>query len=225
LGLLALLSTQSVGGLMAFVAVVLLAIFTFTRTWQKRLQLSASVIASIALLYLLRYALNPVHSEGVVGSDTAIRLLLWATAWNLFTSAPLLGVGWGNFITLYGSYLSSFSDLIPPGVFAIHNIFLQVLTETGVVGFASFFYLIVHSWRQAKAQMRSALDPFERALAFGILGALLTVLVQGAVDFIFQVSQQFGTLFWMLLALLVASGRMARKASRPGAAPALATSR
>jgi hypothetical protein len=44
-------------------------------------------------------------------------------------------------------------------------------------------------------------------LAFGVLGAILSVLLHGFVDFLFQVSPQFGTLFWALLALLVVSAR------------------
>jgi len=41
-------------------------------------------------------------------------------------------------------------------------------------------------------------------VAFGVLGAVLSVLVHGFVDFLFQVSPQFGTQFWLLLAMLVA---------------------
>ena len=124
-----------------------------------------------------------------------------------------MGVGWGNFVLLYGSDLSSFSALIPPGVFEVHNIYLQLLAETGLVGFVAFFYLVVQSWRQARRQLRSSLDFLDAALAFGVLGALLSVLVHGFVDFLFQVSPQFGTLFWVLLALLVASAELQGKSA------------
>jgi len=208
LAFLALLSAQSVGGLAAFVSIVVLAIFCFIPRGKKRLVLLAGLCTLVCTFYLLRSMLNPVHSAQTVGPDLLIRLLLWNTAWGYFIHAPVIGVGWGNFFDLYGSDLSSFSSLVPPGVFAVHNIYLQFLAETGIVGFLAFFYLILQSWRQAWSQWHSSVDPLDRALAFGVLGALISVLTHGFVDFFFQDSPQFGTLFWLLLALLVASGRL-----------------
>jgi O-antigen ligase len=210
LGFLALLSTQSVGGLTAFVGILVLAIFHFARSRKRRWGLIASVCASLAVLYFLREVLNPSHIQGDMARDATIRVLLWVTAWDLFRAAPFLGVGWGNFVGLYGSDLSSFSSIIPSGVFEVHNIYLQLLAETGLVGFVAFFYLVVQCWRQAWDQMRSSPDFLSSALAFGVLGALVSVLVHGFVDFLFQVSPQFGTLFWVLLALLVASSTLPR---------------
>jgi O-antigen ligase len=96
-------------------------------------------------------------------------------------------------------------------VLAVHNTYLQFLAETGLVGFFAFLFLVVRSWRQALAQFRSSLDFLDRALAFGVLGALLSVLVDGLVDFLFET--QFGTLFWMLLALLVVSSQLQSKSA------------
>ena len=59
--------------------------------------------------------------------------------------------------------------------------------------------------REAWRQFRSGRNALGRALAFGIFGAILSVLVHGFVDFLFRVSAPFGTLFWLLLALLVAN--------------------
>jgi len=214
LGLLALLSTQSVGGLVAFVSILVLAILCFARSSKKRLVLLVGVSASVCLLYLLRNILNPAHTEQSFGPDLAARLLLWGTAWDLFRHSPIIGVGWGNFVGLYGLELFSFSDWVPQGVFEVHNIYLQLLAETGLVGFMAFFYLFLQSWRMAWGQLRSSPDFLSLALAFGLLGALLSVMVHGFVDFLFQVSPQFGALFWVLLALLVANGRVGR--SRQG---------
>lgn len=219
LSFLGLLCTQSIGGLGAFVAILVLAIFWFTKSRRTKLLLLAGVAASFCVLYFLKYVLNPSHTQEAFGRDAAVRLLLWATALNLFTHSPIIGVGWGNFIGLYDSYLKSFSDMIPPGVFAIHNIYLQLLAETGVVGLGAFFYLVIRAWRQARDQLCMARDPVELALAFGVLGALLSVLVHGTVDFLFQVSQQFGTLFWVLLALLVASTRLNGTVAQHGPNP------
>lgn len=206
LGFVALLSTQSLGGLLGFVAVLVLAIFCFARNRKKAFALLAGICALICVLYLARNILNPAHTDEGVGLNAASRLLLWATAWNYFVQFPVIGVGWGNFVGLYGPDLSAFSSLISPGVLEVHNIYLQLLAETGLVGFVAFFHLIFRSWRQARTQFYSAVDPVDKGLAFGMLGALLSLLVHGFWDVPFVA--QFGTLFWVLLALLVASGRL-----------------
>jgi O-antigen ligase len=211
LGFLALLSTQSLGGLVAFLSVLVLAIISFARSRKRSMALLAGICSLVCLLYVLRGTLNATHTEQALGPDAAVRLLLWGTAWSYFTHSPVTGVGWGNFVGLYGSDLSSFSWLVPPGVFAVHNIYLQFLGETGLVGFFAFFYLVAQSWRQAWDQLRSSPDFLNMALAFGVLGALVSVLVHGFVDFLFQVSPQFGTLFWVLLALLAANCRLQRQ--------------
>lgn len=203
LGVLALLSTQSLGGLMALVSIFVLAIFCFARSRKKRLVLLAAICALVCLVYLLGPILNPNHTEEVIGSDAVTRLALWSLAWDEFRHSPVFGVGWGNFSVPYG-----FDLLFAPGVLAAHSTYFQLLAETGLVGFVTFFYLVGQSWRQARCQLRSSVDFLDLALAFGVLGALLSVLVHGLVDFLFE--PQFGTLFWMLLVLLVASGRLQR---------------
>lgn len=203
LGLLALLSTQSIGGLLALVAILVLAVFGFVRCPGKRLTLLAGLCVLICLTYLWSDVLNPVHSEQYVQSDAVTRFWLWGEAWNLFRSSPVLGVGWGDFPNLYDSTLPFFA-----GAGAAHNTYLQLLAETGLLGFAAFFYLVAGCWRQARVQWHSSSDALDRALAFGVLGALLSVLVHGSVDFLFQASPQFGTLFWTLLALLAATNSL-----------------
>jgi putative inorganic carbon (HCO3(-)) transporter len=116
-------------------------------------------------------------------------------------------VGWGNFVELYGAYLSAF-PFVPTGVYEVHNIYLQFLAETGLVGFATFFMFVFRAGQLSFHRLQRSLDVFDKALAFGVFGALVTVLVHGLVDFLFQVSPQFGTLFWTLLAMLVASTRL-----------------
>jgi O-antigen ligase len=212
LGAAALLCTQSLGGLVSFGGVLVLAILYFAGNWRKKLALLAAVCVLAAGFYLAKGTLNPVHEGEAFAYDQSIRLVLWGIAWNFFTGSPLLGVGWGNFAALYGSYVTDIS-FIPAGQFQVHNIYLQLLAETGLVGFGAFFLLVFRTVQQAFRQLRSSGQALDKALAFGILGAILTVLLHGFVDFFFQVSPQFGTLFWVLLALLVVSGEAVREHS------------
>lgn len=204
LGFLALLSSQSVGGLLAFLAILVLAISCFVRSRKKRLALLAGICAFVFLFYLLGPILNPTHTEEAVGADAVSRLLLWGTAWDEFIHFPVFGVGWGNFAAPYGGEIPFAPALSEP-----HNVYLQLLAETGLVGFVAFFNLVIKSWRQARRQLRSSLGFLDSALAFGVLGALLSLLVHGFIDIPFFA--QSGTLLWVLLALLVASDRLQNK--------------
>ena len=207
LGAVALACTQSVGGLVAFCCVIVVAAYVFIKSRPRRALLLVGVLALALGFYAARETLNPAHIGTSIGYEAGARFLLWDTAWNLFVHSPIIGVGWGNFVEIYGSHLSYFS-WIPPGAFEVHNIYLQFLAETGLVGFTVFFLFIFGAWQQGLRQLRFSRDVFDKALAFGVLGAIITMLVHGVVDFLFQASNQFGTLFWALLALLIVSARL-----------------
>ncbi|HET9177843.1 MAG TPA: O-antigen ligase family protein [Terriglobia bacterium] len=211
LGTLTLLFTGSVGGLVAFGCVGGLAGFWLFRGFARRFIWLGGLAALAIAFFVARSFLNPVHTVSLVGYDVGTRLLLWTTAWHFFIQSPIWGIGWGNFVGAYGSYLNL--SWMQSGVYEVHNIYLQLLSETGVVGSFAFFGLIVLALREARRQMKSASEPFEMALAFGCFAAMVTVLIHGLVDFLFEVSPPFGTLFWMLLALLTVSGRL-RKGPR-----------
>jgi putative inorganic carbon (hco3(-)) transporter len=204
LGSVALISTQSIGGLFAYFAILALAVFCFARSRKKKLLLMAGLCAVVCLSYILRNVLNPIHTEAYIGNDVITRLLLWVTAGDEFIHSPVFGVGWGNFAAPYDWEIPTL-----PGVFGPHNLYLQLLAETGLVGFVAFFYLFVQTWRQAWSQWCRSVDFLNLALAFGVLGALLSVLVHGFVDFPLDV--QIGALLWTLLALFVASDQLQRK--------------
>jgi O-antigen ligase len=207
LGLLSLAFTQTRAAMVGFVCVIVLAIIYFCRSWKRRLVFLFGFVALGVGAAILANVLSPNHltlnANG--GQDIVTRLVLWTIAVRLFLASPIFGIGYGNYVELYGSYVSI--PWIPKGILGVHNTYLQFLTETGIVGFTAFAFLIFRAARQALHQMYLSISGFDRALAFGTLGAILTILVQGCVDFLFGVSSQFGTLFWIWLALLVVSAR------------------
>ncbi len=205
IGFAVLLSAQSIGGLVAFGCMLVLAIFCFVRSRRRRLLLVAGVCALALGFYIARETLNPAHAEdSVIGYDAATRLVLWSTALDLFAHSPIAGIGWGNFPTVYGSYINI--SWIPAGIYNVHNIYLQLLSETGILGFVAFLWLVFVAAREAWRQWRALDSELGRALAFGVLGAIVTLLVQGLVDS--QFTAQFEALFWTLLALLAANASL-----------------
>jgi putative inorganic carbon (HCO3(-)) transporter len=223
LGLISLAFTQTRAAMVGFGCVIVLAIIYFCRNWRRRLVLLFGLMTLGVGAAILANALNPGHltlnANG--GEDIVTRLMLWTIALRFFVTSPLFGVGYGNYVEMYGSYISV--SWIPTGVLGVHNTYLQFLAETGLVGFIAFASLIFRASRQALHQMYLSINSFDRILAFGTAGAIITILVQGCVDFLFGVSSQFGTLFWMWLALLVVSSRTHGRFSRVANGIALET--
>ena len=90
-----------------------------------------------------------------IGSDDLDngRYAIWALAMDSFKSHPILGIGWHTFKSDV-SYLLGSSRL-----YDVHNVYLQLLCETGVVGFVFFMTWFV---TQFAAAIRCFLAIFRR---------------------------------------------------------------
>jgi putative inorganic carbon (HCO3(-)) transporter len=203
-GSAALVLTASRGGLASFLAVLLLAAAYVARQARSRKWLLIAGLATAALGLILFFGLlrTPWAEED---QSAAMRLLFWGVAATLFIGSPVVGVGYGNFRDLY--------DLpgIAPGVFDVHNLYLQLLCETGIVGFLAFAVLVVFVIRRCLRTLKRKERGLGTIVNFAALGAVVALLLHGFVDFLFIVSPQFTALFWTILALLVVADRWPRE--------------
>lgn len=80
------------------------------------------------------------------GKDVAManRYILWDLAWNIFLENKWLGIGWGGYSELYDTY--GIARLINErdGLNA-HNVFLQLLCETGIIGTFVVLFVVLYS--------------------------------------------------------------------------------
>jgi hypothetical protein len=74
------------------------------------------------------------------------------------------------------------------------------LAETGIIGFLVFSILVIAFAGMALKLARQS-DPLYRLIGVGMGGALAATLIHGMVDYLFNMSPQFGALFWLVLAL------------------------
>jgi O-antigen ligase len=188
----AVLLTQSRGGLLALAGLFIIAVWLLVPRVTTRIKLVC--VVALAGLLLIPPLLN--HFDRLENVDDFARLAVWQAAVTMFMDHPLLGVGYGNYRFLY-------ADFVPgavPGRLDAHNIYFQLLAETGLVGFLSFFALLGVFYALALKAIRKD-DPFTRIIAFGVCGAISTTLMHGVVDYLFNTSPQFGALFWLVLGL------------------------
>jgi len=197
---IALLLTQTRGAVFAFAGTLLLTVFLFARTSRSRKALAVTLLITVLVSVPFFGQLSTRYST--VDDDSGVmRLMFWDAALGMFLSSPLIGVGYGNF----GGLVELPGEEIRRDV---HNIYLQLLAETGVIGFAVFALLMAVSLRAAWRDFHCPRDLMDQVLGFAALGAILSVLTHGFVDYLFNASPQFGALFWMILALLVANDQL-----------------
>ncbi len=124
------------------------------------------------------------------------RLAHWNAGLRMFDDAPWLGVGIGNYGVSYGRYPQP-HWYEPLG--HAHNVFINFLAETGIIGLTAFlvFWLALarYAWRIG---WRST-NPWNAALALGVLGAWVYLTVHSLFDNLFVQHLQ------LQLALLLAA--------------------
>ena len=111
---------------------------------RKRVQRSfklmmVAVVAIILLNFLIDYIpeISQVFERfQAAGSDNASlsRFIMWDRAFSIFKQNPFLGIGWYGF--RYKSGLSEFTGATS----GCHNIYLELLCETGLIGFLIFIF-------------------------------------------------------------------------------------
>ena len=153
----------------------------------------------------------------VVGDDYPVseRLAQWEIGWRMFMSAPLIGVGAGNYDDAYpGFAFTPFRQ--PPG--HAHNIYLNFAAETGLPGAVAFLALSAWAiWRCICAVQWSRGTRWEWA-SIGALGGLVAFTLHNLVDSLFV--NGMGLVFALFIALSYAvEWDRRRQACRAAEAP------
>ena len=131
------------------------------------------------------------------------RLSLWLTAWAMFLDAPLLGHGPHSFALLSSSFVAELGIERDLAVIPwIHNLYLEVLAERGLVGFVTFAGLLAASFGVASRVQRSARSDV-RILNAAAVAALLSFCVAASVELTFLRK-------WVVIILLLVVGVIGR---------------
>lgn len=153
-----------------------------------------------------------VLNQPVTDENFAVleRLAHWVAALRMFVLAPWLGVGPGNYEAVYPAVRLPLWEE-PLG--HAHNIYLNVLAETGVIGFAAFLILwgtaVAWVWRGTRAAAWPGRHrAWGRALAAGLLGVLAHLAVHSLFDNLFVQGIYLHLAFWFAL-LAAAQGSSA----------------
>ncbi len=176
-----------------------------------------------ALFFVLLLSI-PQFSEIIVSRITTIfklgygsnreRLLRWGTAIMMFLRSPILGNGYGSFAF---SYINNPELLGATSRFQMgaHNEYLQLLAETGILGFSAWIWIIisffVYGFRLLKKLRTRNNDidnsSFWQSIVIGVMAGELSLLIHFIVNNLIQ-ADIVGIPFWTLIGILPAVGNI-----------------
>lgn len=163
-----LMMTQKRGPLLFAVATVAALYFLANRV-SIEVMMKFGLIAAAALIFLvlamiflpdMQRVLDRFSSDG--GDVTSGRGDLFAYALELFNEHKLLGIGWGQYRFMPGSM----------GL-PVHNIYLQILAETGIIGsffiFSGLFLTMIATIRNILTVKKNAPIQQKQSVSFPLL--------------------------------------------------------
>lgn len=174
------------------------------------LALALAAIGAFALHDSVRFGARIERSlralqgtEAAVDEASAGRLSIWRTALSMSAAHPATGVGVRGFRYAYPDYAGAGDRFVDTssdtGASHAHQIMLEVLSETGVIGLVLW---IAGAWFALRAWRRADVAARERALAPGL--ALVAMCFPLNTHLAFY-SAWWGLLFWWLIALYCAA--------------------
>lgn len=198
LGTIALLLTLSRGGWIAFaVSVALLCLLSFRRGWLSARVALAILVIVVLILFLFREPiLHRLFGDDAGAADS--RSTMWRQALDVIETNPVLGVGANNYGIWFEQYIGP--ELDAPRIRTVHNKYLLVWAETGIVGLVAFlgFLLSAIRWGWQGWQLRDRLlSPLALGFAVAIVGQMIHMFFD-----IFRSRPQVQAL-WLVVALII----------------------
>jgi putative inorganic carbon (hco3(-)) transporter len=186
----------------------------FWRTWALPIVLGASaafVVVAVLLVAPLRDRVLSIFA-GREDSSNNFRINVWAAVQEMIRDRPVLGIGPGNvaFNSIYPRYQRTGYTAL-----SAYSIFLEILVETGIIGFSCFLWLLLVTLNLGWTRLQQLRQQGSRE-GFWLMAAMASmvgVLSHGMVDTVWY-RPQVSTLWWLMIAL-VASYYAAQTSVKP----------
>ncbi len=203
--LLVLLLTYSRGAWVSMLVVLTVTAIIYDR------RVAWGLLAVPAFLWLHHGQITERFISLFRGGDTSVdlRFAFWRSTWQMIGDHWSSGIGWAAFPLVYPHYDYYIQD---PSIviYHAHNLYLTVLAETGIIGFALYMLAFwghgVLAWRS----YRISDSHLARALSLGVLLAVVGMSINGLFDYNFF-HRTVALTFWTLCALQSALSRLGQR--------------
>ncbi len=184
-----------VGFLILWLAVV------YLRQKEFRQPVIFFVILLLAISSLLLFIFWPYVSARydlvALGKSQAVNLRVFYNkiALTLIKGSPLLGIGQGNFVWTFSKPAIFENWIYQP----VHNIYLLIAAETGILGLFAFLWFLFKIMRSVFLERRAISD---KPAFYSFLGIIIFVLAIGFFDHFLWDLQQGQLMLWIMLGIL-----------------------
>lgn len=151
------------------------------------------IVVSLPMIYATGVHKRLLQLFDLQGGTNIVRLNIWEKAWYLFSQSPLFGIGFGRFNDVYSIDRHVFDVDRLKGINGLfvyyanqsftfdtshaHNLYLQFLTETGVLGLG----LLILFWVLCLIKLIDAyfrtIDEFSGKTFLAAVGSIFGILV------------------------------------------------
>ena len=189
------------GGMLTFVVEMLFFVaLTFGKGRSPRLALGSVAVCVLVLCLLIFIGKGQVL--GRLGDlSPGIRLNIVKDSLRMFSKRPIGGWGLGTFATVYPSYRSFYTNQV---VNEAHNDYVQLLVETGVLGFALMLWFLARLYQHGVPTSRRWEFQWDAAVSLAALLGCTGILLHSLVDFNLQIPAN-AALFYVLCGLAAAT--------------------
>lgn len=199
------------GGMVTFAVQVALGAALLLLRGQKSERLrDLAILAVIGVVFMVWVAGSRVSNRfeeayrqgGVMGGalDVRFRLAIHKDTFSMFKARPVAGWGLDCFTTVFPQFQTFYTDKI---VNAAHNDYLQLLAETGIIGFGLMAWFLAAMFRSALR--RQGPPGFVSSAKMAALLGCCGILVHSLGDFNMHVAAN-AAMFYVLAALAGAEG-------------------
>jgi len=104
------------------------------------------LLAIVVALYIMSFYIDSINATisrffTSVPDISTGRFNLYNKAWEMFLQNPILGIGWSEYASRVDYMYFGDNEYRD-----VHNVYLQLLTETGIIGFLVFMILFVYAF-------------------------------------------------------------------------------
>ncbi len=194
--LLMIISMFLTGSRGAVVALIVGLIVLLWRFHSWRMTTAFLFFCGFAGVIIFSIPSSQIIWQGLVGYQTSpsvlSRIELWQESLRIFRLHPILGVGLGN--------INYHVQLAGTLFMRSHNLVLELLSETGIIGLLLFLSLLIGILRAQIKNCQQIQGDFQKSLAWGILAGTITALTHSMVEPNIS-SYMFSILFWLIVGI------------------------
>lgn len=222
-GIGALICTLSRAGWSSFIVAALIVLLLNFSKAKGKTGLNNFAISIIAILIIVSIigTVNPqflnIVNRRVFSDDynaAQSRIPQMQIASNIIRTNPFLGVGINNYTEVMQDYDTTDVKLTSITRHQVHNIFLQIAAEMGIIGLAIFIWLILIVYKEGLSYIKSSEGPMS-GIAIGIIAGITAFLIHGLVDAA-SLGNHLFLIFWFFTGIIIASRKIESEAKPSG---------